>query len=316
VTWPAATAHPPHVEVLVINIVAASGDQDIPDDAVVLGLTTPAGFTKHASLNGKFLRAPSSGGDSDLTGAGSATHTHTETAAHTHTPAAHTHDSVTAGTSSFTHDVDSGSPGLSRLSAHHTIALQSQPTTISSDSITSDAGSSEPAYIELLPLQNTSGGDLAPVEDSTIIAFVGAHGTIPSGWELYAPADSLQVKCTTTDIVGAPSTGGSNSHTHSSDHGHTHSGTHTHSETVTTTTSAQLDSGLTDVIALTKKVAEHAHVWNIDGTTPTLQNDSVPLDSQPGRPPYRTVLWIRKVAPTKRVTLGTLHKTQKVVLAG
>jgi hypothetical protein len=315
VTWPASTDDPPHVKVLVIEIVAAAGDQDIPDDGVVFGLTTPAGFAKVAALDGKFLQATTSGGDSDLGGAGSATHTHTSVAGHSHAPADHTHPSNPADGSDLTRDVTPGTPGLTLLEDHHNVSLQSQTTTLSTDSITSDATSSEPSHIELLPVQNTSGGAVAPVDDSTIIPYVGTYAQLAalSGWELYAPADSLQVKCTTTDgNVG--NTGGSNSHTHSSSHGHTHSGAHTHTPTVSQVGNQQVDAGAVGVIERTK--TPHFHGWSIFSTTPTLQNASVPLTSQDGRPPYRTVLWARKVAATKRVTLGTIHGTSKEVLAG
>jgi hypothetical protein len=314
VTWPASTDHPPYVKVLVIGIVAAAGDQDIPDDGVVLGLTTPANFTKVAALNGRFLQATTSGGDSDLGGAGSATHTHTQVGTHTHTPAAHTHPSADALWADLRRDVTAGSPGVSLLAVHHSVSLQSAATTLSSDAITSDASSSEPSYIELLPVQNTSGGDLSPVDDSTIIPYVGTYAQLAalSGWELYAPADSLQVKCTTTDgDVG--DTGGSNSHSHTCTHGHTH-GTHTHTPTVSQTNNQGVDAGILGVIERSK--TPHFHTWTVAVQTPTVQDSSVPLTSKDGRPPYRTVLWIRKVAPTKRITLGTIHKTQKEVLAG
>ena len=312
--WPTDTNHPPHVEVLVIGIVAAAGDQDIPDDAVVLGLTTPAGFATLGDLDDKFLRAPADGGDSDLTGAGSADHTHTETGAHFHLGAAHVHADVDAGASDLTHLVDAGTPGLTRKAVHHNVSLQSQATNSGGVWITSDASSSEPAYIKLLPLQVT--GAQAPVDDSTIIPYVGTHAALAalSGWELYAPADSLQVKCTTDGDVGT--TGGSNTHGHTSSHAHGPDwAAHTHYETVTDDGAQAVDPGLQDVILLTKDAAEHTHTWNVSSEQPATQSQSVKLSDEDGRPPYRTVLWIRKVAPAKRVTLGTIHRTTKEVLA-
>lgn len=308
--------HPDHVRIIVINIVAASGDQDIPDDGVVLSDNTvlPADFAKLASLNGKFLRAVAATGNSDLTGAGSATHTHLHPSpGHTHSPANHGHAGADGGDSDFVHAVDSDTTGSivqSHTKAHHpSVSLDDVVTTLSTVIGSSDATSSEPAFIELLPLQVN--GAKAPVNGSTIIPYVSSHASIPDGWSFYAAADSLQVKCTTTDVA-VGNTGGANLHTHTSSHSHTHS-SHTHTGTSGVATTVLGKLGLSDVI--TTSGADHTHVWSANAETPTIIASGPTLDSQDKRAAYRTVIWIKKTGG-KRITLGTIHKTLKEVVAG
>jgi hypothetical protein len=309
---------PEHVEIIVIKIVAAAGDQDIPDDAVVFSdnIQLPTGFTKHASLAGKFLKAVASGGNSDLTGAGDATHNHITggIGLHTHTASAHVHAAISAGPSTgLSQTVATRTPptAFTNLLSHHpSVSMDSAASGDLSAALDSSTHSPEPEFIKLLALQNTSSGDKAPVPGSTIIPFVGAFGTIPAGWEFYAPGDSLQIKITGTDSE-VEDTGGANLHIHTAEHLHAVSGgAHTHTATVSLTVSQVLaGSHPDDIIA----GVGHTHTWTVAATLPTMPSLEVTFSSEDSRPPYRRVLWIKCKAA--RATLGTHHNSVREVLA-
>jgi len=310
--------HPEHIRLIVLKVVAAAGDQYIPDDGVVLSnnANLPTGFTKVAALHGKFLRAVSSGEDSDLGGDGSATHQHITGIVdlHGHTANAHTHTGIASGDTGDAeqHTVlaRGGTPTSTHSLNHHpSVSMDGATSGNLTDQIdASGFTSSEPAFIELLPLQNTSGGDVAPFGGSTIIPYIAAHGTIPAGWEFYAAGDGLQVKCTTTD-GDVEDTGGDNNHVHTSSHGHGQTfQPHLHTATVSNS-SKLVRGGFDDVIA----APSHTHTWTVTTSLLTIAEATPELETEDKRAAYRTVIWIQK--KRKRATDGTHHKSGRLVLA-
>lgn len=284
----------------VIVIGPDDGNQDIPQNTVALwdGISLPSGWEltdggdSRPNMNGKFMLGMTTGGDGGGTG-GSNTHTHIAVT-HTHTADAHTHSSKLCGDSSDT--LGTLNPVLQQLSyasKHHNVTLTSTATgSPSSDVITVNSASSEPAYLKLLGIHNSSGG--ADTPDNVIIGYVGTIASIPSGWELYSDAESNQIKITTsTGEIG--DTSGSDTHTHTTvTHTHTHS-SHTHGSSVaeTNTIFCQSDSNPTESSFV---YPGHGHTWTIGSSTPTLQNTQVTMSTDDVRYSYRTILFIKKTS--------------------
>lgn len=305
VTISSDDALPPYMKLIVIKPDAVT--DDVPDDAVCFtdetptGDGLPTGFVKYAALDDSFVRAPSVGADSDLAGFGAATHIHTQTSGdHDHQDDIHVHTPTSEGAANPTFQVGFGSPQASgRPIQHHAVTLQAVTLSdVDNVEVVVNAASSEPAYIKLLGIQNTSGSPTTPV--GIIVAFVGDADDIPSNWQLCdGNGDTLdctnrQIKSTGTDgDVG--DTGGSNTHANTTvAHGHMHAAAHDHPANATTITiKARQDA------ASTKQTvtggAPHTHSWAVVNTQPVIQNETVTMSTDDGRSAYRTVVWIKKL---------------------
>lgn len=309
-TIDAAGADPPAVKILFITPV--DGTRDIPASAVcftdetsISGFSATGGAGGTPNLDAKFLKATSSGGNSDLTGLGALTHNHTSPT-HTHTIVDHQHNASNSGTASALSD-HAGTGLVTMAGPHHTVvAATAALSDLSSDAATISSSSSEPEYYTLLGIQNTSGSAALP--DGVIVPYFGALSAIPraEGWAFCDGSNAelpdlrdKQIKVTSSaGSIGA--TGGSATHNHTGNHGHTHTGSHTHSAgRVTVINSIIHGTGAPNLTIddQTGIALPHTHGWTFSSTTPTLQNANVTISSSDVRMPYRTVVFIKKLAP-------------------
>ncbi len=305
-------ATPPHVKIIYIS--PDDGSQEIPDDAVCFTDTStlPTGFSKTdgnggtPNLDGDFLKGVDSNGDnSDLGSFGSATHTHSQS--HTHSTSSHEHTAKSVTTSGTgVNQTGFGFQPLVFLLNHHHVSLR--PTTltdVSTNTTSTTAVSSEPGFIELLGIQNTSGSATTP--NNVVVIWKGDISDVPNDWRVVESAINKQVKITTSDgSIG--DTGGSNTHTHTIDHGHTH-GSHNHAVIAVIVGSGSAGSGATAVLAIpfSDPPGAHTHTWTVTSTTPTMQDTNMTMSSDDVRYLFRTVLLIKKVdTPTVFIKGATI----------
>lgn len=286
---------PPSVRVIVIKPDGSA--QHIPDDGICFGdnASVPTGFSVCDGTGGtpdldeKFLRVADTGDDADFTGEGNANHNHTSS--HTHTVNGHNHAQTICGLPNTNANYDTTSPTSTVLrSYHHKLTCYNAYPTLSSDDGNIDNASTEPAYVELYALQNTSGAATTPV--GVIVGFVGAEASIPSNWSLVTATTDKQIRCTASsgDLLG---TGGSNTHTHTtSNHVHTHSA-HNHSSAIVQYSFVDVTNTPLDNQAVTFG-ALHKHTWTVTDTTATMQNNTFTMSTDDVRLPYRTIIFIKK----------------------
>jgi hypothetical protein len=297
-------AQPPFIKVILIG--PDDANQEMPDDSVGLfsSSSIPAGFNQADGTGGtvdmseRFVLGADAGGDGGGTG-GSGTHTHTSSA-HTHTvfPAgSHTHAQIDySAASATTLRTQSGrTQGVPSVHHKQVVAFASHGT-LSSDSVTVDGTSFEPAFTYLYAIQNISGGALTP--EGAILPFVGV--TVPEGWSLCDGSNgtpdltSTQVKVTTSPTKLGTLGGSDANHTHTTQsHGHTH-GSHQHGFSL-----SNFAGTVVSTSAATAPVATAAHTHILSAVltgsaTPTLQSKVVVLNSSSGKPLFRTVKFIRK----------------------
>ena len=323
ITVNTADAKPPWVRAIVIQ--PAGPQNDIPNHAMCFGDdgTLPPGYCKTdgtggtPNLSGRFVIGAESGGVGGATG-GNPSHTH-DSPEHTHGVYNHGHASAQCGQATSTTTISSTTTArLVRQPRHHNVTLSTKALAdLSTDAPAIQAEGSEPGYVKLMGIQNTSGRATTPA--GVILAFVGTTAEIPSTWVLCDGSNGTQdctdrqVKITTADgEIGY--TGGSNSHSHTVDaHGHSHTSGHDHAATQTWQ-GVPGDAGALTVCG--GFMDRHVHSWTVGDTVPTLQTTEITLTSTDKRYQYRTVLWIKKVSvQRKRVTAGSIHKTDEVVIA-
>lgn len=306
-----AVAAPLTIRAIVIK--PDTTEQDIPDDAICFTdePAAPTGFSitngdgTTDDLDGYFIRAPDLGNDGDVTGEGAADHTHTSV--HTHAIVGHLHASAPSGTANPTWGATSGAQDVATLT-HHLVPLTIiGQSDLSSDDGNIDAVSNDPAYVELLGIQNTSGAPTTP--EGVIIGYVGAEADIEIGWELVSSTTDRQIKITTT-VGDIGNTSGSDTHTHpTSNHNHTHTGPHDHPATGPMAGSATRGTGGSTVDAVLK-TPKHTHTWSVVGTTSTTQNNTFTMSTDDIRLLYRTMIFI------KRVPWTTVHIKGGRILGG
>ena len=326
VTIDVESAHPPFHRLIVIKPDDAS--KNIPNGAIVLGgdTTDPSGFNRTDGTSGTpnlvnlFIRGAAAGTDAGGTG-GSSTHTHTSPS-HTHTVGDHAHASKLCG--SATTEFNGRTTGFvfsqTRISAHHNVSLDSQSLSdLSSTAIAVNAASSEPEYIQILGLMNSSGSSSTPL--GIILPFIGTVAEIPAGWAICDGSGGTidmrnrQIKVTASNgSIGT--TGGANSHNHTTAaHGHTH-GAHGHTVTQDSSSNASAATGASSAVDQTA----HTHTdWATFDATPTLQNQTATLQTSDLRAAYRTVIWIKNVSDAgvaRVVTVGGVASKTKVVVTG
>lgn len=314
-----ATAKPAY-----IRVIAYTPDDDaqgIPDDCLA--------FTDEAAAMPGFAESDGTGGTLDLDGlfpfgaeaagedggdtGGSATHTHVSPV-HTHTPNNHAHAQFTSGPSTAVATGTGAAGGGPRPSPHHKMTPQSSATSITSDAATVTAKTSEPAYVELLGVQNTSGGPRTPI--GTVIPYLDTEASLPHGWELMDGNDDT-TDCTDVQIkissAAAGGTGGLDAHTHTvQSHGHTASANHTHVMGVAYTGAAGRTS--IGILARLASVGDvHTHTWTTSLVFAGLQNfGGHSSSSDDGRYNYRTVIWVK--LSRKRASNGGIHNSKKFVM--
>lgn len=291
---------PPSVRMIVIK--PDDGNQEFPDGAFAFTNETsaPTGCTITGSdgqndWDGKFIIGPESNGANGGGTLGSAEHNHTISGTHTHPIDSHGHSDANSGGDPSPPGEFQPSDVLSeKYAGHHKVPVNSKALSdLSSDSVTVSNTSSEPAYVELLGIFNTSGSDATPT--NIILAFVGdISGGVPSGWAFVSATDGKQIKITKmTGEIG--NTGGSNPHTHTGDHGHTHTPAHGHAIGSVTFTPAYYKGRRSGFVKVTRGNDDgHIHVWTNWSTVPTLQNTAVTMGTVDGRYHFRTVVWLKK----------------------
>lgn len=299
-----ADMKPPWVQAIIIK--PDDIGQDIPDGAVCFGdsAVLPTGFVKTdgtgetLDLDGKFVIGATPAGAGGGIG-GSATHQHTSQI-HNHKPDDHVHTSRICGNSTATTVIQEGvvSPPTSATGAHHNVALDTKVLPdVSPEQVVVQSASSEPAYVKLLGIQNTSGTGTTPA--GVIVPFVGAISDMPSEWVLCdGENDTLdctdrQIKITTnTGEIG--DIGGSDTHTHQADpHHHTH-GIHNHTTSVLSSGNVAALSGA-PTAAVLNRILSHNHAWTVDNEIPTMQDVTIRFSTDDGRFDYRTVVWVKYV---------------------
>lgn len=304
---------PPFMEAILIG--PDDGDQEMPDDSVGFFTSTsiPTGFSLTDGTGGtvdlseKFIVGAAAAGDGGGTG-GSLTHIHVSPG-HLHTPTGtHDHAAIdyTSAVGVVLADLARGNSSA-RMLHHKQDVIAGTPGSTSSDAVTVDSASSEPAHTLLHGVQNISGGALTP--DGVILPFVGT--TVPEGWTLCDGSNgtpdltATQVKVTVSPTQLGQTGGSDDDHLHTTQpHPHTHS-SHSHSFGLTNFASQDI-SGASSTAQVTS--AGHAHITTPTGsTTPTLQNNTVVLNTSAGKPLFRTVKFIRKGTPTVILRGGTVR---------
>lgn len=319
VTIDSDAGEPEFIKVIVLK--PDDGNQLVPDDGIVYTdeSTTPSGFDLADGTLGttdivdKFLKGTSSGGDGGGTG-GATTHTHTSPV-HTHTVDNHLHTAMQA-TGAQTQNALKTFPLMDCADhTHHDVALDDKALSdLSSDAVTVDSASSEPAFVKLLGIQNTSGSPTLP--SGVIVPFVGAFGDIPTDWAAVTETYDKQIKATAT-VGEIGDTGGSDTHAHTTtSHGHTH-GVHGHAYVETDNMGSTFYNG--GATAVLGAGDTHNHTWTVFGQTPTLQTTAVTMSTDDGRYQRRTVLFIKFTAAAGRIVSvdgGIVRATGRLVIAG
>lgn len=310
------TAQPAHMKVILIK--PDDSFQEMPDGSVGFFASTsiPTGFQKTDGTGGavdlseRFLLGADAAGDGGGTG-GSETHTHVASA-HLHSIALpHVHATIdySAASSTILRSTSFLAAGVERI--HHTQSTASAAAgSTSSDVVTVDSASSEPAFTYLRGIQNISGGDLTP--DGVILPFVG--GTVPDGWTLCDGSNgtpdltATQVKVTMSPTLLGTTGGSDSDHLHTTQsHGHTHTSGHFHAFSLADINPSNASTGAFGVAIAS---IGHTHLVsspNTGSTTPTLRDAGVTLNTSSGKPLFRTVKFIRKGKPTVIMRGGTVR---------
>lgn len=312
-----ATAQPPFVRVIVLK--PDDGNQNIPDDCVCWTDETslPTGFVKTdgnggtPDLDGKFVLGAVAAGDGGGTG-GSATHLHPDGTGHYHVPSAHSHRSKACGDATSVARATGAGLIYARSLVHHSVELSfADAGNTSTTQVPTEAASSEPAHVELLGIQNTSGSAATP--DGVILPYVGPVSGISNadGWYLCDGSGGTpdlrnrQIKITTTDIdVG--NVGGADEHTHTTAaHGHVHTSGHVHTATVIFLDTGTIAPVTTPAINVINQGTDtHTHTWTIGSTTPTLQDSTYTMSTDDGRDNYRTAVFVKRMSTGVRLRGG------------
>lgn len=301
-------AEPPYI---VCVLIEPDNDTEahVPVDGVVLaekpwdesGFAIADGTASTVDMTDRFIRAASNGGHGGGTG-GSLTHTHSP-GSHTHTSNAHTHGNAQFTTGSSTVQLGKA-PDASHITHSKFESIGNTSISITSQSFTVNAASSEPEYHKLLPLQNK--GASAATPNGTILPYTGLSGDLPSEWFVCDGTNGTpdlstrQIKMTGIEAeVGQ--LGGYATHVHTT-LSHTHSQTaHNHTYVHNQTTSPGT-TGKTNMASGT-----HTHTGDsMDTTTSTILSTAPTSSAFDGRYLYTNVLFILKRTRTVHFKGGKL----------
>jgi len=268
----------------------------------------PAGWSRTAG--GWYLKGAAAAGDGGGTG-GANTHTHTSPA-HTHTQQTHNHGTLTSDLESISGSANNTS-NITTVGDHtHNVTLSDVAGTNQPVVTTLSTNNHEPPYTILNAI--TSAALDYPL--GAIALWLGANGSIPTGWSRYTALDGRWLKTATVDgQVGT--TGGSSTHTHTASSCLPVQDVHDHD--------ALTDAGPSATVArktgTTVNVpnSTHKHSWATDGTTvPTNQAAAVTIDpsaAEDAYPPYRTAIFVRldnasgiKITGTTTYVYGVLPR--------
>lgn len=302
-------AIPPSYRVIIIK--PDDGLQSFPDGAVAFlnGVTIPTGFNKLDGNNstpdltdGRFLFGAETGQDGN-TFEGSQTHEHIDLNVHRHDDNPNTHGTFRAGFTTATVFSLSLIVVMSRNFDHHNITLDVNTNGATDvNTVIINDGNSSPDFIELLGVQNTSGGSLSSF-DEIVLPFVGFPAQIPVGWvQVTGDAVDRQIKITvnTSDINNLDGNT-FDSHTTEPDR-HKHNIGHAHDVNTQVTVSISAGNSSAPTVPVVSRLFSHTHTWTIGLTTPTLQGATVVLDAVDQRYKFRSIILIRKLPPTDTCT--------------
>ena len=321
-TVTAETVRPPYVKCIILR--PTSDGADLPPGA--LGLTDQTNIPDGCELcpigyDERFVQGANTDGDGggtvgDPTSPTDTEHSH-QTVSHDHLPTDHSHAATQCGVSSAPKPATNatGRGVWAHESKHHDISLDAETLgrdNVSDESPTTSAASNEPRHIVLLGLTKSAGRSATPV--GLVLPFDGNASTdIPDDWELLACDDESQVKITRSAGSISITAAGTNTHSHTTVHSHTH-GDHHHKGIEIDRATIYRQGGATGVQGAEFLV--HNHAWTADSSTPTMQNATASVGAGDVRSPYRRVVWIKRVAMAgKRVTCGSIHHTDDVVMA-
>jgi len=301
-------ADPPFVRAIIIK--PDTGDKLIPDGAFCFTdqAEAPTGFDITGSggttdYSEKFILGALAAGDGGGTG-GSTTHTHDDIS-HDHPDNLHGHVFANAGLATSSSKVQSAVTANVLERIHHEVSLYSETLSdVSTEDVVVDAGSSEPAYMNLLGIENTSGADALPA--GVIVGYTGTIASVPDQWEHYARIGARQVRIVkNANEVGH--TGGSNTHDHNLQaHQHTHAGSHDHVEAEEEFEASASEIG-TPTVTLPDTTKSHTHVWTIGSTQPTCQSTGAfSCDSADGRAAYQELIFIKYEPYSTRIRGGLI----------
>jgi len=185
------------------------------------------GWSRVASLDGRYTKGTAAGVDPDVTG-GALTHGHSSTA-HAHTIAAHTHASNPALSTptNITTQINVGGTSDTAGTSHtHTVPTSDSISgNTASVAATWQSASNEPAYYEVIFIASDGSPTGIPVGGWGM----WAGGSLPTGWTLSAAAQNRHFKGAPAAGNGGGS-GGGGAHHHVAD-AHSHGANHSHSAT-------------------------------------------------------------------------------------
>lgn len=260
--------------------------------------TLPAGFafcngaSSTPDLRNKYLLGASAGADAGATG-GSLSNTHDLT--HTHSVTLHTHAAATSGAANGYSQRSVGGSGYVNHAHTHSVSLNapaSDPLTGSVVTL-SPAETVEPAYTKLIPIMNTTGGN---VSQGLIGMWLGALSAIPTNYILCdGSGGTIDMRGKHLKMANATSeagnTGGSNTHTHAAQaHTHSSNGAHTHTANGMGHVSELNRTGSGN--STTPATAVHTAPTVATGTA-VYNNANTTADSSNNEPAYLTVAFIK-----------------------
>lgn len=253
----------------------------------------PAGWTREAALDSRYILGSAAGGDTDLTtDRGATSHTHTSPS-HTPTQNPHTHTFSNPG-GDATATIVSGVLGGGGVAAdanhgHDATSSASATGTNNGVTITVDATANELAYVEVIWIKSDGTPATLP---TNCLAFY-ALDSLPSGWSR-VHGDRYLKGATTGGGGGA--TGGSNTHTHTSP-AHTHT-QNIHSHTEVTSAAANTALGERGTGPDTPSSVGHTHGVSLDATTPTNQAVTTTIDATSSEPPFKKLNIVQSSSPS------------------
>ena len=286
VTYSAVSNNPPFYEVIFITPTTIQGA--LPADTITfMEGTDPKTFSvcdgtnSTPNLVGKFLKGAPTSGNGGGTG-GSTTNSHTIDHTHTHT---HGHIAVyTAGADSYV-GINTGGEAA-RNGHNHLVGLSTETLTSNTNSaISAQAETVIPPYVDLLIVQNKTGG--LTMTPGVIGMWLGLEANIPKNWEIQTKYGRL---LRGSNVASVGNTGGSATHSHGAQsHSHTTSGHQHYTGDIYHIADVRDSTGDT---TYTRDVSYHPSQWS-SITAPSLESSTTTADTANNMPEYRNVALIK-----------------------